>query len=70
MAEYSDYAQLMSTCRFESRIAQGFIYFCFYTCTMLGFATQFLTIGVTNNQRFAYHFVGNLLLYRKHGEAF
>jgi len=32
---------------------------------MLDFATRFLTIGVKNNQSFAYRFVVNLL-YRKH----
>jgi len=36
-----------------------------FKCTMLDFAMQYLKIGVTNNQSFAYHFVGNLLLYRK-----
>jgi len=30
---------------------------------MLDFATRYLKIGVMNNQSFAYHFVGNLLLY-------
>jgi len=32
---------------------------------MLDFATQYPKIGVTNNQSFAYHFVGNFVLYRK-----
>jgi len=33
---------------------------------MLDFDTRYLKIGGTNNQSFVYHFVGNLLLYRKH----
>jgi len=36
---------------------------------MFDFAMRFLMIGVTNNQSFAYHFVGNLL-YRKQWDAF
>jgi len=37
---------------------------------MLDFATLFLKVGVTNNQSFAYDFVGNLLLYLKHRKFF
>jgi len=36
---------------------------------MLHFARRYLKIRDTNNQSFVYHFVGNLLLYRKHQEA-
>jgi len=37
---------------------------------MLYFATRFLTIAKANNRSVAYHFVANLLLYRKHRESF